>query len=157
MNARSVRTVRGEPSATLIAATDATFNRLVLRSALPAVVLFAAPWCEACRALRQNLRTLAADYAGRLVVAEVDADAEPMLVEQYGVESVPTLSVYLAGQEVLRAIGFLQEGLLRLLFAQALVAGGDRLRLWSPTEEQFEDTVLVPLLTRWGLRYIRQY
>ena len=140
---------------TLLAVDDLSFRRHVLGATLPTVVCFRAPGCAASQALRPMLRRLAARYAGRLVVAEIDG-SRAQVADQFGVTATPTLLVFRYGNEVLRSVGFLPEGLLTLLFDDALDADSDFPRLWVPIEERFEDAAIVPLLDALGLAYERQ-
>ncbi len=139
----------------VITVDDTTFRRRVLLSPLPVVVLVRATGCESSRAMLPRLRELAAEYEGRIAVADLKSHAA--LAEQYGISITPTLMVMRYGDELLRAHGFVLEGLLSVLFEDALNIAGDRARLWTPTEEVFEDRVLVPLLEGWELRYSRQH
>ncbi|NKY37963.1 thioredoxin [Cellulomonas septica] len=85
--------------------TDATFASDVLQSELPVLVDVWATWCGPCRQLSPIVDQIAEDYAGRLVVTKLDADANPATVEQMGVVSIPTLAVYSAGELVTSIIG----------------------------------------------------
>jgi len=140
----------------LVTAGEATFARRVRAATVPVVVAFRAPHCDACRALLGSVARLAEQYAGRLVVLSVDVDRAPLVAEQYGVAAVPTLLVLQDGDPLTWMVGYAPEPLLRLLFDQ--VVAGDLIpgMLWSPTEQVFEDYVIVPLLDAWGWAYQRQ-
>jgi thioredoxin 1 len=140
----------------LLSVTDANFGRRVLASPLPTLVLFGTPRDTASRALKPALQELAALHAAALRVASIDAERAPWLAEQFGVAATPTLLVVQGGDVVTRVIGFLPIGLLRLLFEQIAAGALPPDPLWSPTEETFEDVVVVPLLDQWGLTYVRQ-
>ena len=139
----------------LITVGETTFARRVRAATVPVVVMFRSSRCQACRALGTNIARLADRYAGQLVVLSVDVDRVPLLAEQYGVSAVPTLLVLHHGDELTRMVGFAPEPLLRL-FDQ--VVGGDLTpgMLWSPTEQAFEDALIVPLIDGWGWTYRRQ-
>jgi thioredoxin 1 len=140
----------------MLAVTEATFARQVLRAELPVLICFGAQRCPARRALLPALTRVAAAYRGQLLVASALVDRAPILAEQYGVVASPTLAVFQHGDRQGQVPGFLPEGLLRLL-ADEVVGGavaGDR--SWSPVEARFEDTVLIPWLERGGFIYQRQ-
>jgi len=141
---------------TLIAAGEATFARRVRAATVPVVVAFRTPQCDACRALVLGVARLAEQYASQLVVLSVDLDRAPLLAEQYGVTALPTLLVLQDGEELTRMVGFAPEPLLRLLFDQVVAGRLVPGMLWSPTEQAFEDAVIVPLLDTWGWAYQRQ-
>lgn len=135
--------------------TEMTFARAVLAAPLPVIVVFHAGSCEASRTLVPMLRRIAPAFIGRLLVAFVDVDDEALIADQYNVQAVPSLVVFQDGEPMMRLIGFAAEGLVQELFRE--VAGGrSGHTLWRPTEEAFEDTVIIPLLEGWGWLYTRQ-
>lgn len=140
----------------MIAVTEATFGRHVLRAELPVLVCFGARSCPGRQALRSTLQRLSHAYEGQLLVAMALLDQAPLLADQYGIAASPTLAVFQGGERQGQVRGFIPEGLLDLLAEDVLqgVVAGDR--LWSPVEERFEDAVLLPLFQRWQLAVERQ-
>src|SRR5262245_10037845 len=141
---------------TLLAVTEADFGRRVLASPLPTLVLFGAPNCMASRALKPLLQELAALHATTLRIATINAERATWLAEQFGVAATPTMLVVQDGDIITRVVGFLPLGLLRLLCEQIATGTLPHDPFWSPTEATFEDVVVVPMLDRWGLAYVRQ-
>jgi len=140
----------------LIAVGETTFARRVRGATVPVVVAFRSSRCDACHALVASIARLAGEYADQLVVLSVDVDRAPLLAEQYCVTAVPTLLVLHDNDELTRMVGFAPEPLLRLFFDQVLAGERTLGMLWSPTEQAFEEAVLVPLLDSWGWTYQRQ-
>ena len=110
----------------------AEFETQVLLPAqeVPVVVDFWAPWCEPCKVLKPLLEKLAEEYAGRFLLAKVNADENPELSQHFGVRSIPTVKVLFQGQLVDEFSGALPEGQIReFLDRFALPAvGGANLR-----------------------------
>lgn len=91
--------------ANTVAVTDETFAAAVLSSDLPVLVDIWATWCRPCRQIAPILESLAGEYAGRLVIAKLDADANPATAAESGVVSIPTLNFYSGGQLVKTVVG----------------------------------------------------
>jgi hypothetical protein len=102
------------------------------------------------------LARLAAQYVDQVVVLSIGVERAPFIAEQYGVTAVPTLLVLRDGEELTRMVGFAPEPLLRLLFEQVVTGEVTPGRLWMPTEQAFEDAVIIPLLDDLGWSYRRQ-
>ena len=80
--------------------TDASFDRVVGRSELPVLVDFWAPWCGPCKAIAPVLDQLAEDFAGRLLVAKYDTQANQRVAGEMNIRSIPTLVVFRDGEVV---------------------------------------------------------
>ena len=77
---------------------------------------FWAEWCGPCRMAAPVIDELSSEYAGKVLVAKLDVDAEPSLAEKYGVMSIPTVILFKDGQEIGRHVGFSgKQGYLDLL------------------------------------------
>ncbi len=79
---------------------DNAFEKTVLKSPMPVLVDFWAPWCAPCRMMGPILDKIAAQYAGRLLVSKVDTDQNPEWAERYRVRGIPTL-LFISGGRVL--------------------------------------------------------
>lgn len=58
---------------------------------VPAIIDFYASWCGPCRMLSPRVEEIAKEYAGKIVVYKVDTDAERLLSQTLGIQSLPTL------------------------------------------------------------------
>jgi putative thioredoxin len=100
-----------------IIVTTATFLQDVVEASksTPVLVDFWAAWCEPCKQLMPILDRLADEYAGRFVLAKVDADAQQPLLEQVGVRSLPTVVLFKDGAVVDHFVGVVPETQIREL------------------------------------------
>jgi thioredoxin 1 len=96
-----------------VAVTDATFNQEVMNSKIPVVVDFWAPWCGPCRMVAPVLDKLAREWNGRVMIAKVNVDENPMIAGQYGISGIPTMMVVKDGKIVDRWAGALPEPAMR--------------------------------------------
>jgi thioredoxin 1 len=81
------------------------FQQLLADSQVPVVVDFWAEWCGPCHMMSPSVAQLAAEFAERAVVAKLNADDYPEILDRYGIMGIPTLIFFQQGREVDRVIG----------------------------------------------------
>ena len=78
--------------------TDGSFDSEVLKSDLPVLIDFWAPWCGPCKAIAPVVDELAKEYGGRLKVVKMNVDDNPQTPSKYGVRGIPNLILFKGGQ-----------------------------------------------------------
>ena len=76
---------------------DDNFEAEVLRSGLPVLIDFWAPWCGPCKSIAPIIEELAREYEGRLKVAKLNVDENPGTPSRYGVRGIPNLIILKGG------------------------------------------------------------
>ncbi len=92
-----------------IAITDANFDEVVLKSTVPVMVDVWATWCGPCRMIAPHVEQIASEYAGRVLVAKLDADANQRIMARYQIFGIPTLLFFKNGNLVERQTGALPK------------------------------------------------
>lgn len=100
--------------------SDADFESAVLKSDVPVVVDFWAPWCGPCRAVAPILEELSGEYAGKLTIAKVNTDDDAEWAGKFGVMAIPTMIVFKDGKEIKRIVGARPKSALKAEFEAAL-------------------------------------
>ena len=85
--------------------TASAFEAEVLKSDVPVLVDFWAPWCGPCRMLAPAVAQLAEEYEGKAKVCKVNVDEEPELARRFGIVSIPTVLVFKNGQLAETVVG----------------------------------------------------
>jgi thioredoxin 1 len=88
---------------------DATFDNDVLKSGVPVVVDFWAPWCGPCRMLAPIVEELSKEYDGKVRVGKLNTDDNPATAARYNISAIPTMLFFKGGQVVDQLVGVHQK------------------------------------------------
>jgi thioredoxin 1 len=102
----------------IIAGSDATFDAEVLKSELPVLVDFWAPWCGPCLMIAPVVEEIAESHKGKLKVVKMNVDENGQTSQTYGVMAIPTLILYKGGQVAEKVVGVLPKNKLVDLIAK---------------------------------------
>ena len=83
--------------------TEETFPSTITTGSV--LVVFSAEWCGPCKMLLPILEQLATDVRGKTTVAKVDVDEAQKIASNYDITSVPTIILFVDGEEKYRTVG----------------------------------------------------
>ncbi len=88
-----------------ITLTASNFDQEVIKSAVPVLVDFWAPWCGPCRMMGPVVEQIAEESDGSYKVGKVNVDDEAELAAKYNVMSIPMIAVFKDGQIYKKSVG----------------------------------------------------
>lgn len=99
----------------VIEVVKTNFENEVLKSTVPVLVDFWAPWCMPCRMMAPILDALAIALDGKIKIVKVDTEnlENQELASQYQIQSIPNMKLFKNGQPVTEFIGMRDQESLR--------------------------------------------
>jgi thioredoxin 1 len=93
----------------IVHVSDSSFEQDVLKSNVPVLLDFWAEWCGPCKMIAPMLDQIAAEYAGKVVVAKMNVDENPRTPMKFSVRGIPTLILFKNGQLQGQKIGAVRK------------------------------------------------
>lgn len=88
---------------------DSTFEADVLKSDVPVLVDFWAPWCGPCRMVAPVIDKISEEVDGKAKVYKLNIDENPATAAKYGITGIPTVIVFKNGKIGTQLLGVQQE------------------------------------------------
>ena len=85
--------------------TDQDFESQVVGAETPVLVDFWAEWCVPCHMVSPVVEEIGRDKGDALSVVKLNIDENPEVTRKYGVMSIPTLIMFVSGEEKARVVG----------------------------------------------------
>jgi thioredoxin 1 len=108
----------------LFEVTGDTFESLVIKSRLPVVVDFWAPWCGPCQTMGPVLATLALRFHDQVAFAKCNVDDHSAIANRYGIKPIPTLVLFDKGKPVDMITGVVTQNVLADCISKVLAGEG---------------------------------
>jgi thioredoxin 1 len=89
----------------LVEVTDANWDDEVIKSDVPVLVDFWAPWCMPCKMVEPIVEELSGEYTGKLRVGRLNVDENPSTAAKYGIRNIPTLLILKNGEVAEKVVG----------------------------------------------------
>ena len=85
--------------------TEETWEEQVLKSPVPVLVDYWAPWCGPCRMIAPLVDEISTEYGDRVRVLKLNTDESPKVASEYGIRSIPTVMIFKNGKKLDTVIG----------------------------------------------------
>jgi len=102
----------------ILTGTDANFQAEVIKSDLPVLVDFWAPWCGPCLMIGPVVEELAEAHKGKLKVVKMNVDENAQTPQAYGIMAIPTMILFKGGELKEKLVGALPKAKLTEVIAK---------------------------------------
>lgn len=98
--------------------TDGNFDQEVLKSSIPVLVDFWAPWCGPCRAMGPIIDELATEFEGKVKICKMNVDENSASPSKFGIRAIPTLILFKDGEVVDQTTGAVSKSSIKDMIAK---------------------------------------
>jgi thioredoxin 1 len=89
----------------VIEVDDNNFEKEVLKSEVPVLVDFSAPWCGPCVRQLPVMEQFASANLGKVKVCKMDVDDSPITAEKLKIRGVPSIVLFNQGEKLDMKVG----------------------------------------------------
>ena len=100
--------------------TDSSFDDEVLKSDIPVLVDFWAPWCGPCRAMGPVIDELSEEYQGQVKISKMNVDENPATPSKFGIRAIPTLILFNKGEVAEQITGAVSKSSIKEMITQKI-------------------------------------
>ena len=104
----------------VIETDDENFESVVLKSDIPILVDFWAPWCGPCKMLAPTLEEIQNENVGKLSIVKINIDENQQMAAKFGIRSIPTMLIFNKGELKNQIVGSVPKKDIENLLLQEL-------------------------------------
>ncbi len=81
------------------------FETEVVKSDVPVLVDFWAPWCGPCKMITPIIEELAGEFGDKVKIGKINVDNNQDLAAKFGIRGIPTVMLFKGGESINSFVG----------------------------------------------------